>query len=64
MKLINILTAAALPALASAATFVRGNRVSENTFDYDIDKCTDAKPCSLYLVRLSDMQRVATIFGK
>lgn len=64
MRFANVVVlGAALPPLASAANFVRGYRVSFNTFKYDIDKCTDEKPCSLYLVRLHDMQRVATIFG-
>ncbi|QLI71503.1 uncharacterized protein G6M90_00g091530 [Metarhizium brunneum] len=50
MRLTNVVVlGAALPPLASAANFVRGNRVSFNTFKYDIDKCTDEKPCSLYL---------------
>ncbi|KAG8415613.1 Phosphatidylinositol (PI) 3-kinase [Metarhizium acridum] len=65
MRFANVVVfGAALPPLASAANFVRGNRVSEDTFKYDIEKCTDEKPCSLYLVRLSDMERVATIFEK
>ncbi|KAK8917286.1 hypothetical protein VCV18_009745 [Metarhizium anisopliae] len=63
MRLTNVVVlGVALAPLASAANFVRGFRVSFNTFKYDIDKCTDEKPCSLYLVRLHDMQRVATIF--
>ncbi|OAA48577.1 phosphoinositide 3-kinase [Metarhizium rileyi] len=64
MRFASAILCAALPALANAANFVTGNRISEDTFKYEIEKCTDAKPCSLYLVRLSDMKRVATIFER
>ncbi|KHN98872.1 phosphoinositide 3-kinase [Metarhizium album ARSEF 1941] len=63
MRFANVVVfGAALSPFASAADFVTGSRESVDTFKYTINKCTDAKPCSLYLVRLATMERVATIF--
>ncbi|KID89546.1 phosphoinositide 3-kinase [Metarhizium guizhouense ARSEF 977] len=62
MRFTNVVVfGAALPPLASAANFVRGYRVSFNTFKYDIDKCTDEKPCSLYLAGTEFIARIQNV---
>lgn len=63
MKFSSVLFAASLPMLANAGDFMTSTRVSEDTFEYDIEKCTDGNPCSMYLVRWPDLKRLATIFG-
>ncbi|KAH0601280.1 hypothetical protein MHUMG1_00153 [Metarhizium humberi] len=62
MRLANVVVlGAALAPLASAANFVRGFRVSFDTFKYDIDKCTDEKPCSLYLAGTEFTARIQNV---